>query len=388
MLWPFSPQADAVESLEWLTDVLETRTGEQRISLRVAPRRGLQYKHLFDPGQFSEARALIPRVGAGQIKVPLWHYFVGPVSLSSGDQDIQFDPSFCEYRGGDQIIIFGDGEEYELATLEEVTQNGVILKEPITFSYPRAIIAPVADFWVAQSLAVSRGPSDYMTATAYFLGLAPATLPNPVGQQYPQLGGHDVLTDAPDTIGGGQDRYSYQAEWIDPGFGIRSGVQTRDYLDSTFYLAWTTISRESLWRLRHWLYARRGRQVGFWLPSFNNDLTLAASITSPSSTTLTVRRIGLRDTGWQKAHNGRGVRIILHNGGVYYNRILSTSASGSPEFERITLAAPVGLTATPAQIASIEFLDFCRLDADRVEIRHKTAQTAAINVPVRRVPPP
>ena len=49
------PKNDFYETLEWLTDLIETYSDEQRIALRIAPRRNITYKYVEGRIRFRDA---------------------------------------------------------------------------------------------------------------------------------------------------------------------------------------------------------------------------------------------------------------------------------------------------------------------------------------------
>lgn len=385
--WPFIPQIEVTETLEWLTDILPTKTGEQRICLRQDPRQGLQFRHFWTPQQFSKAQTLAAGSGSSEIRVPLWQYNVEAGAIPAGATALTFDTTTGEYFSGALLVVWDADDKWEVAVTEEVTPSGVILSAPLTNSYTRAVVAPVKAFWFNQAMDATRGATEVVRAAVYFLSTDASTLPGGMANPYPQVAGHDVLTDQPALVGTIQDRLARQVEWVDPGLGIRHAVAVRDYVDSSFQMGWDLLTREDLWRLRHWLYSRRGRQVGFWLPTWNEDLVLASSISSASATQFTVKSIGAAAPEWQTIHPGRRIRFRLTNGGVYYRQIQSV-ITGPAGTEQINIFGTIGFTATPSQVLGIDFLDFARLDADRVEIKHRAAKGASLLVPVKRIPAP
>lgn len=385
--WPFIPQIEVTETLEWLTDILPTKTGEQRICLRQAPRQGLQFRHFWSPQQFSKAQALAAGSWGGEIRVPLWQYNVEAGVVPAGATALTFDTTTGEYATDSLIVVWDSDDKWEVAVTEGVTSDGAILSAPLTNSYTRAVVAPVKAFWFNQAMDANRGATEVVRAAVYFLGTDASPLPGGMVNPYPQVAGHDVLTDQPALIGTIQDRLARQVEWVDPGLGIRHAVAVRDYMDSSFQMGWDLLTREDLWRLRHWLYSRRGRQVGFWLPTWNEDLVLANSITSSSATQIVVKATGAGMPEWATMYPGRRVRFRLTNGSVYYRQIQSV-ITGLAGTEQINLVGTIGFTATPSQILGIDFLDFARLDADRVEIKHRAAKGASLLVPVKRIPAP
>lgn len=72
-LWPFAASGEIIEVLEWNTNVLTSRAGEQRIALRTLPREIVTLTHRVDALGLAKANELARAGFAGTWHLPMWH---------------------------------------------------------------------------------------------------------------------------------------------------------------------------------------------------------------------------------------------------------------------------------------------------------------------------
>lgn len=381
------PQVEYVETLEWLTDVIQTKDGEQRLALRELPRQGLQLSHFWLPQQYSMARSLVAAYGHLEVQVPLWGYLTRLGAQAPGQTSFPADTDSSEYVAGGKAFVWQSEGRFELVDVLSASGGTVELAAPTVLSYQDAYLAPARSFWMSQGLDGQRGSTEVVQANAYFQSTATVALPAPDAGYYPTLAGHDVMTDRPVLLGTLRDRLSRDVEWCDSSLGIMWADPVLGYMTDDGQAGWDMLTAADQWRLRRWLYARRGRQSGFWMPTWNADLQLYSAVTS-SATSLVVASIGYTEPGYLAAYPARRARVRLTSGSTYFVQIVGAEAGPAGGTERLLLGTNAGFNATPAQVESIDFLDFCRLDADRVEIKHRAARGSSVLVPIKRIPAP
>jgi hypothetical protein len=71
--WPFRPLVGASDTLETLSEVMQSYTEEQRLALRKAPRQNPRYTVKLDPGAVQPRQGFrqAPRAGT-RICIPIW----------------------------------------------------------------------------------------------------------------------------------------------------------------------------------------------------------------------------------------------------------------------------------------------------------------------------
>jgi len=378
-VWPFIPQREFNEVLEWKTDILQGKGAEQRLSLRGLPRQRLGFAHLLDVRQANAARALVTEAGHETMLVPLWMYIRRLGALAPGVTVVPVDTDNEEYVTGGQAVIWEDEWTFEVVGIALADGGEITLSSATIGLYQDAYVCPLREFRLSQGVDLPRGTDPWSKAQAYFESTGTVALAAP--EAAASYLGHDVLESRPVILGDMSDRLVREVETVDSSLGLVVVHPTLNYLNSTSQMGWDTLSREELSELRRWLYSRRGKQVGFWMPSWEPDLILVSNI-DPLTTELTVQEIG-----YATAYTVRDIEVVSTAGAVHRLRVLSGSASiGGTEV--LTLGAPAGFTLLASEVERISFMDFARLDTDRVEIRHRAARGASVLVPIAKVPAP
>lgn len=378
-LWPFIPQRDFTESLEWSTDVIRCRGAEQRIALRSAPRHGYMFSMHMDSNRFSRAKSFARAHSASQVLLPLWGEltYVGAVSLSA--VTIPFDTRYAHYAIGSQFVVWQEDDFYEVRTVTAMTDGGLTFDEPLERGYTGAILMPVREVTFSQPFEVARAASDRVTSSVRFVATQADDLAASTGMT--SYRSHDVMLDRTVLVNDVQEKFEREAEEADNGIGPITLMAERTYPVQTSVLGWATLTRQELWALRTWLHTRRGKWRGFWVPSWSADLVLAQAV-GPTDTTMRVQRMG-----YAAQEGVRDVMIVTTTGARHFRRILGGEYWSSTQ-ELLTLDGAIGLTLAPSDIEMICLLTFMRLDADRVEIRHRAARGATVSVPIFEAPVP
>lgn len=375
-LWPFVPAEEMVESLEWSSDVIRGKSAEQRIALRIGPRQSLDFRHALRPAQMARARALAFGVGVGEFGVPVWAEHTRLSSVAAGASAIVFDTTATDYRAGGYAVLWASDTACEVVSVDTVTAGGLTLAAPVQASYTAPVIMPLRVGRSPQGVKLSRAAASETQASISFDVTESADLGADPG--YPQYRGHAVMTDA-SAIAEPLDEQTFrEAEAIDNEVGIPALLPTFRAPMQRCMMRWQAFTRTELWNLRRWLHSRRGKQRGFWLPTWAPDFEVMAPIAS-NATQITVRAIGY------PAHYGeRHVMLRTAAGATYYRRVLS-GAAGAPGLEILTIDAALGAAVSPAQVDRLSLLHFVRFAADRVEIRHQAGVGAFVAMPCEEV---
>jgi len=203
--WPFVPLAPVIERLEWLTEILAARQGEQRLALRATPRETLVLRHRLDQADQAEAMMAIRAGFAGEWEVPAWP------------------------RGSSAASV------------------------PTRLGY------------LAQPIALSRQRRTRAIAEAVFT-LRPEieTALTP----FPDYLGWQVVTDPTILRGPAEDRAEIRVAYVDAGIGPVAVEPAREWVEQRQTLTLREFGPAPRTGRRTWLKSLRGRQAAFWLPSW------------------------------------------------------------------------------------------------------------------------
>lgn len=382
-VWPFRPVGEVVEVLEWRTDVLRARAGEQRFRLRERPRRQWHLKHEFDADGQAAARAIMR--GASSFHVMDWVrvVYVGAVSAGSS-VSLAMATAGYGLAAGQSVVLWNDALNYEVCTIESVAPSALVLEFVAT---PRAAtrIYRVDQAHLAVELSISRpaGPTQYAA-----ISFESPAVDIHAATTYAQYRGHDVLPMVPVAGGGLPESLNWPIEVFDNGTGLVSTSRGRDLVDDKFMMRWLYREDEDaeIQSLRDWVASRYGRWLAFWQSSWQSDLVAAADIGSAATSLRVLSPSGATSLG----RTAFDLEIVGPSA-TYLRRVTNASAgpevNGRPTFD-LTIDSALGVAIAAVQFVRISYLRCARFDADRIEFLHVPGATVSVAVPCIEVPVP
>lgn len=368
-LFPFQPDWSATfqERLEFRTDAIGAMDGsEQTRRVRMTPRRRFEFL-VSEVGDTRQAMANLAWArGARRVYLPLWVEGGQLSAPASGEADsIQLLRGADDFAPGMVAMLRGQNPaNAALVEVDSVAGSVVTLKAAAGFDYSRGDwLVPVrrarydgAVEWGAFNRSMTYGRQRFLIDEANpHEALAPAT----VYRGFPVLTTRPSYARDPETS---LDRMAYR---VDDDVGR---VIEHDEVGVPLYRQvhnWNLDGRQALRAFRGLLYALQGRQRSLWVPTWLDDLTVAATVAAGANTVRVAwsgyaRRIA-------QAMNRRDLRIELASGAVVYRRILASVDNGDGT-ETLTLDGSIAGTATPAaRVAQVSFMGLCRSDSDQFE---------------------
>lgn len=376
--WPFPAAQEITEVLEWRTDVLQSRAGEQRIALRARPREIVTIQHRSDALGMARASELARTGFAGEWQVPLWHMAVQPTGdLSQGATEIALDTTVADFWAGEAVAIAVDGRDAAMAEIAGVEADRLILIEPMNAQLPeptvaalRVSIAPVRAGVLSSPIEIARRRQNDGLVTATFLlrdapGLSAPVMPTYLGRLVQTDPG---LTRSPITAS-----LRRAVEYVDNGFGPVVVEPLRDLFERGEAITLKAQGSVERWELHRWLWSLRGRQTSFWLPTWGRELQLRAAMTSGS----TLMRVA--PLAELAGYVGRAILLEMPSG-FRFRTINAAVADGADH--RLTLSSSLGELVVIG--TKVHFLTLVRSDADRIEIRYG-AVASEVTLPVVEV---
>lgn len=374
------PGADVLERLEWFTDVLPSYDGgEQRRALRIAPRRFFEFDILLTARERQTIENQLHGLQAGLWALPVWPDAQAlPAALSAGATSIAIDTITRDFRAGGLVGIMDGPLLYEITQAATVADALITLAAPLASAWPAgAIVAPLRPALMADAAGLRRFTGAASYGRVRFEITEACDWPAAVESTY---------RSAPVLAGPPQWTQDIDAQWqrfiarIDAGTGPVFAEDTAGAPHLMQQHAWLLDGRSQIDALRRWLYARRGRLVAFWMPSFALDFEVVASIDS-AATTIDVAHCAYTRSIAQ-AVGRRDIRIELASGAVHYRRI-SNSVEVSATVERLTIDSALGVTVAPADVRAISYLSPVRLESDAAEIAWTGTQIAEARLTTR-----
>lgn len=377
-IWPFKPRNDFNEALSWKTDVFRAKSAEQRIALRVAPRREFTFSHTLTDYEYTAAMALIRQCQAdGGFLVPDWSQAILLGDLPTGSAH-GLSTDFSEYDFGDTALLWESLDNYEQVDFVDDSNETSI--SPVSADYTKAYLIPLWTAVCPGGLSSERIGANLNQCEIAFI----STQNNDLGaSDYSQYRSHDVLNYCP-IIGSLQDKLTWPVSFFDNEVSSPELLRERAIPDYTFMMRWQTVTNSEIWSLRRWLHSRRGRQKAFWFSSYSEDFEPAASV---SGTTLTVyAHPGVSGVGHTTAFD---IEVKAKDGTSNYRRV-TAATTGTPIGSRGTLDFTIdsSLTIDLSDIDRISFLRMARFDVDRIELSHQAATGTQVEVLCREIEEP
>jgi len=377
-MWPFPAAQEITEVLEWRTDVLSSRAGEQRIALRPRPREIVTFRHRLDALGMARAAELARAGFASDWLVPLWHLALQPdTDLVQGANEILLDTGLADFRTGGLAAIAVDGREAAAMAIASVQADRLILAEPLVVqlpspvvSAPRITVAPIRAGVLTSAIEIVRRRQGDGTVSASFL-LRDA--PDIVAPAMPTYLGRPVRTD-PSLVRRPLTASLRRAvEYVDNGFGPVVVEPMREVFERGETITLKAQGPAARHALRRWLWSLRGRQASFWLPTWGYELQLRTAMTSGS----VLMRVA--PVASLAAYVGRPIMLEMP-GALRFRSITAAIVEGAEH--RLTLSLNLGEPVTV--MTKVHFLTAMRSDADRVEIQHG-AVASEVTLPVVEV---
>lgn len=281
-----------------------------------------------------------------------------PTGLAAFDTPSIGGPAFAAVA-----IDGGAAVQVEIAAIEA---DRLILAAPLAGLLPvplvrstRVAVIPLRLAQLAAPIEANRRRQNDATITVTFLLQATAdlTAPDLPIYQSAMVQTNPSLTRAPLA-----STLKQAVEYIDNGFGPVTIEPLRDLIERGETITFKAKTLTQRHDMRRWLFALRGRQTPFWLPTWGAELQLRTAMTA--STTL----MRIAPIAELSAYVGRHI-VIETSVGLRFRKINSAIQDGTNH--RLTLSSSLGIPLPLG--AKVHFLNLMRADADRVELRHGAA---------------
>lgn len=361
--WPADWSQGISEALAFRTDALQARSGEaQTRALLLAPARRFDFALALSDRHRQRFGAQMRATRAGEWYLPILTDGVPlGVDLAAGLTSFALAGADRDFTDGG-VVVFRDEESLDVEAFDLSYLPGSISN----------VGAPSARSWPASTMVypARRARIDGNFSAAAFTGAHgygrirfaltepsdwPAVAPVATYRGFPVLATRPHTGQDPDT------EATILIESVEDGLGPAAVF---DYvgapLDRQAHAFWLN-GRAAIAELRSVIYYLQGAQKSLWVPTWLDDLTIAANLGS-GATALQVVNVGYTANLFE-AVNRRDIRIELRSGAVHYRRVSAASVI-SPAIEQLTLSSALGVAITPADVLQISYLALCRSDSD------------------------
>lgn len=376
-------QGGFTERLEWLTDVLTMRDGgEQRVRLRADPRRSFEFDVL-EYGNGGQLDLLMNIWQSRVYAVPVWTdkaQLAAPIY--PGDTVLAVSTADLDYHVGGLAIVGSPTGATEALEIQSLTADTITLKRPVLAHWPAGSwIAPARLGRLPAQQAVNRPTAAIAQAKLRFeledLASTVAATNSPI-----QYRGHDTLLRHPNRVEDVSVDYQRLIDVFDHETGTPAviDIPNRAFIVRRYQFLFA--DRADLTAMRGWLAARGGRQMPFWVPTWERGIE-AAHPFSQDATEILVQTRGF--STYYQAMPGRQDVAFLHNDGTWYLRRITAFEYVDGVVERMRIDAALGVACAPSDFRIVCFLELARLESDTVEMFFETDRVARVSLPIRSI---
>jgi len=363
-VWPFIPREEFLETAEWSTDVIQSKTGEQRIALRSTPITNFRFEHTFSAHKYTLAQSLIEDAGVDTLYIPDWTARRIADATPSGDT-IDCDSTGIE--AGDEVILWASDVLYERFTVDSVTSTSITAENAFVKAYAVApYVIPVRLGRAVEGLKGTRLGANIVNAQVEFEMVENYDAGDDIG--LPTYLSKEVLINVPLLGSGLSTEVMREAMRVDNPLGTSFMYPEFDRARKRFTMAWHDFTPEEILTTKQFVYSRRGKQKEFWLPTYDQDVRLTANIAGLSITIEPAFIVG----------NPENLHLMVQDGSTkYYTRVTEVAASGANQI--LTINTNVG--NIPKENGRVSLLTLARFDSDRVEFLNRNGLGVSVTVP-------
>lgn len=374
-----------LEALEWANEVLTAWDGtEQRVRLREHPRRTFEFALLTDGGRAQALEALIHGWGGRNYCVPVWtdrSDIASPVSAGTTDLALPADISTHDYHAGGLAVLWAGDAQAEATEILSVTGNALTLKLPLGRAWPAGTrVYPGAVMHLDGTARLDRVTDRIMSARVRFVDAAYTSLTAAEITSQTYRGAHLFLWH-PDWGQEHGDEIGRMLAVLDYTTGLVTVDDLTGRAHPTRHMGFLLENRARIHAAKAWLAARAGRVQPFWIPTWSDDLAITRNI-QPTDASLYIAAAGLHRFWPDPLRRDLLIRTMQ---GDFLRRVTGIQAVSETE-ESVALDATVGVAVPRAEIVSVHWLQWVRLDADRAEIHWETDASARLNLTTAVLP--
>lgn len=376
-------QGGFTERLEWLTDVLTMRGGsEQRVRLRADPRRSFEFDVL-EYGNGGQLDILMNVWQSRVYAVPVWtdkDWLTA--AIHPGDTVLAVSTTDLDYHAGGLAIVGAAAGVSEALEVLSLTDGTITLKRPALGNWPAGSwIAPARLGRLPAQQTVTRPTAAISQAKLRFeledLASSAAAANSPI-----QYRGYDTLLLHPNRVEDVSIDYQRLVDVFDHDTGTPAVIDIPNRPFIVRRHQYLLPDRARLTAMRGWLAARAGRQVPFWVPTWERGLEVAQPFTL-DATEILVQARGFAT--YYQAMSGRQDVAFLHNDGTWTLRRITAFEFVDGVVERMRIDAALGRACAPSDFRIVCFLELARLESDAVEFFFETDRVVRVTLPIRSI---
>lgn len=369
------------------TDLVRAYTSlEQRVQLRSLPSCAMEFGAVCVTAREAQlVQSLIFGAQAQAVAVPMWQYaseLTANVNINDTAIITKVSLTNVPYLAGGYALVWQDAFTWELFSVVSASGFTITTSDLALAFWDRnkTLVYPVR-----LARLETRVPTDRLTSRASRARLR-FLVENGQDEIVTAIVtvafGFDVLETQTDRVRGIGDQYLRSAYLLDNGTGIRAADATFPAPAIARDMTWVAFTRAEVKALRAFIDARKGRAVPFWMPSWDDDMTLTAPV-SAGVNVFTVQSMGYAANVFPAGPAHRYI-YLLDGTTARFGKVTGAVDNGDGT-ETITLLNNLTADISPAT-TQISFLRLCRLDSDDVDIEWITGGIATARLSIVELP--
>lgn len=385
ILWFFDPERPIEERLAFLTQIIPSRTGlEQRIRQRGYPRQSFRISYRLEGRDRRKAVLRLMDWQGRSFGIPLREQGVQLTADASATDTVSvYTTEYSDFREGGLAVVFLDQDTFDVLEIDTITATTIQFTSNLQNSYLAGhLVMPVRTAELPTTVSGQRYAVNVEDLTLLW-----TVLDNEVNlASVAGFSSYDgkVLFDDPNIVIGDTkpEEFRFRVYDTDAETGLTERQIIWDQNKRIHQKAFVAITREAAWKLRQVLFAIRGRQVSFYIPTFADDLLVTANLTA-SANKMDVEHVGY--VRFAQDRLPKNVIRVTFTDGTTLERVVLSSVEVDSDTERLSLDDVWPSTKTPEEVERVEFYELVRFDTDEFVLLHSQVGRVSMNAPVRAI---
>lgn len=374
-VWPYPPLSGMSAALQWSSQVLRAYNGEQRISLRDAPRLSLRMNCRLSAGATQAMRFIMRNEETAVVRVPDWRYAQRVNGIvGSGSTSIPVDGTIGDYDGAGEAILWVSADEYHAASVSASGSTLTLGTGPSSdMAYPT--VAPLREMHILNGASFAHQQWNYGSVELNLLGEGYTDLETSGGYSL-GLGGHEVYTGATFDLGSVGETLEWPRELIQTNGGPIATEAARGHYTGALTLSADFCDASDLWDFELFLHRRKGRVKPFWLATGTSDFRPASAINGTS--------IVVPADGAEADYEGLRILLRTRRGELVHAAEITGASLGGSDMT-LTIDPGISGPVSPSDIEAFSEMSLVRLATDRPEMLIDETGRATVGITAERI---
>lgn len=373
VLFPFKPNwsSQIAETLSARSTTIRSYGGtEQTVAMRRKVRRNFTIPYSVRDLDAQLFANLIVGWQNRLYGLPIWpEQSYSTADLASGSSVVQAATSYRSFQSGGLVMVYygKNSSDYEVREIDTMTSSSISVKIPFTRNWAKGSkVIPVLLAAMDASVSGTYATSGALAASIGFSCEPSTTDDNANYAEVPATyRGYELYLGITNWRDPNAFNFNTDAQMVDMQSGVFEMVGLSPYSSAGRSHDWFMKTLQAVQQFRSWVYRRRGKAIGCWMPSSLDDFTIASDYPA-SGLSITVKTNGYA-TFIQQADARKDLYIQLRNGN-YYARRITASVDNGDGTTSLTLDTAIPENMSASTIRRFSYLTFYRMSSDDVPI--------------------